>query len=102
MLLTTKNPEILRSNSIKDITDSRRQADLLQSLSKLETDLKGSYGDSYALGLNSQMPPSRRVSINLDNQQFKDQTRTVPDILLSIGNAMVASNSPYDAPGVRF
>lgn len=102
MLLTTKNPEILRSNSTKDTTESRRQVDLLQSLSKLETDLKGSYGESYVLGPNSQMLSSRRISLNLDNQQLKDQTRNVADILLSVGKAMMASNSPYDVPGVRF
>lgn len=103
MLLTSKNPEThaLRSSSTKDKTENRRQADLLQRLSKLEIDLQGSDSDSQTLGQIGQMLPARRVSINLDNQQLKDPRRNLADILLFIGKAMVASNFPCDAPGVR-
>ena len=111
MFLPPKNPETpvkgrgeyksLHSYSTKE--EKSRHYDLLRSLSKLETELKGSRSldNSQLPGQNESFPTDQITRSKTNKPQLKSLNRTVVNSLVTIGKAMEASKSSYDVSGVR-
>lgn len=87
------------STSTKE--EKSRKYELLQSLSKLECELKGpaSLGNSQ-LGQSSFNSYDQKPRSKTLRPELKSQCRSVADSLVAIGKAMEGSKSFYDVSGV--